>query len=83
MAIRMGRLDRIITTPGIYNRREVMALCHHVSLQVMPDSGAQPTLQVGNAPVAPVVLHKVVDDGNHLPSGDPFVCVVFSIKKKT
>ena len=28
-------------------------------------------LKAGNAPVAPLVLHGVMDGGNHLPSGDP------------
>ena len=71
MATRMDRLDRIITTPGILNRREVVALCHCVSHQVMPGSGAQPFLKTGNAPVPPLVLHGAVGGGNHLPSGDP------------
>ena len=34
-------------------------------------SGAQPTLQAGNAPVAPLVLHGVVGGGDHLPLDDP------------
>ena len=71
MATRMGRLNRIITIPGILNRREVVVLCHCVSHQVMPGSGAQTTLQAGNAPAAPLVLHGVVGGGDHLPSGDP------------
>ena len=37
----------------------------------MPGSGAQTTLQAGNAPAAPLVLHGVVGGGDHLPSGDP------------
>ena len=53
MATRIGRLYRIITTPGISNRREVM-----------PGSGAQPTLQAGNAPAAHLVLHGVVGGGS-------------------
>ena len=34
------------------------------------NAGAQPTLKAGNAPVAPLVLHRVVGGGDHLPSGD-------------
>ena len=37
----------------------------------MPGSSAQPTLQAGNAPVAPLVLHGVVGGGDHLPLDDP------------
>ena len=41
------------------------------------------TLEVGNAPVASLVLHGVVGSGEHLPSGDrTLVCLVFSLKKR-
>ena len=48
----------------------------------MPGSGAQPTLQAGNAPVAPLVLHGIVGGGNHLPSGDPHIRLPWNKKKK-
>ena len=43
------------------------------------------TLEAGNAPVAPLVLHGVVGGDNHLPSGDPnacFFCVLMLFHKK-
>ena len=52
----------------------------------MPGSGAQTTLQAGNAPAAPLVLHGVVGGGNHLPSGDPnarLPCLFHKKKKNT
>ena len=78
----MGKLDRIITTPGIYNQREIAALCHCVSHQVMSASGAQPTLKAGNAPVTALVLHGVVGGGNHLPSGNPNARLPYLFYKK-
>ena len=50
----------------------------------MPGSGAQATLKASNVPVAPLVLHGVVDGGDHLPSGAPARSFAspFSIKKK-
>ena len=37
----------------------------------MPGSGAQPTLEAGNVPVAPLVLHGIVGGGSHLLTGEP------------
>ena len=45
--------------------------CFQVRTTSVPSKSASiSTLSAGNAPVVPLVLHGVVGDGNHLPSGD-------------
>ena len=46
--------------------------CFQVDTTWVPSKASISTLQAGNAPVAPLVLHGVERGGYHLPSGDPF-----------
>ena len=66
----------------VTNTRFIRSTLHTLHCLCIKFYGAQTTLQAGNAPAAPLVLHGVVGDGDHLPSGDPNARLPFLFHKK-
>ena len=70
-------LDTWHSTPVRFRKNFLLKLWHALPAAVFPGQyhmntiKSISTLKAGNAPVAPLVLHRVVGGGDHLPSGDP------------